>query len=334
MKIIASEDEYRIVRHQAGALPSERIIITFAGMPHSLEDKGFGTDYSLAQGWDNIYVSQLRGTQFQGLSLESFLEAVKPEIEGKEVICYGSSLGGYAAFYYGGALDARIIAAAPVFPVWLDRFNGKQINLEIKRHELADVPRSSKAPFVLYDPLRNLDKIFVDHAICPAYPHTLRAEKYPLGGHTVLETLKRTGQFSLITKLIETDEIEALQPLVEGEYEYHYQKGKLLKHQDAKVAVVELEKALALRPSNGVTVHLLPILVRLGDLARAQEIIDQATESCDPDQRIVGNFRTTMIEAGLHVIPEDEMKERIRAKRRAEHRAKVEAEREAADPRD
>lgn len=329
MKVLASADEYRIVRHQAGETPSARIIITFAGMPHSLDDKGFGTDYCLAHGWDNIYVSQLRGTQFQGLSLESFLEAVEPELEGKEVICYGSSLGGYAAFFYGGALDARIIAAAPVFPAWLDRHAGRRINLTIKHPELVDMPRSSKPPFVIYDPLRNLDKTFVDDAIQPAYPDTLRKEEYPLGGHTVLETLKRTGQLSFVTKLIETDECVSPTPLAEGEYEYHYQKGTLLKHQNPEIAAEELEKALALHPSNRVTVHLLPLLVRFGKLERAQEIIDQAIESRDSGQQIIGRFRTSMIEAGLDVMPEDEMKERIRAKRWAENRAKIDAQRKA-----
>lgn len=329
MKVLVSQEEYRIVLHQAGDVPSEKIVITFSGLPHTLDDKGFGTDYCLAHGWDNIYVSQLRGTQFQGLSREAFVAAVTPELEGKDVICYGSSLGGYAAFYYGGSLDARIIAAAPVFPALLDNWANKPNALEVVHDNLADVPRSSQPPFVIYDPLQVLDKRFVDRAILPVYRETLRLEEYPLGGHMVLDTLKRTNQMSFITRLIECDEMPNLKPLQPGDVEYHLQYGRLLRGQDQDKAIEELEKAQAILPSNRIMVNLLPALIKRGDIDRAQEIINQAQEACDNDQRIVGRFRDELIDAGLDVAPEAEMKERIRAKQINERRAAAEAARRA-----
>ena len=330
MRVLASTEKYRIVFHQAGKARTDIVVITFAGQPHSLDDKGFGTEYCLRHGWDTIYVSQLRGTEFQGLSREAFLEVVAPEVEGRDVVCYGSSLGGYTAFYYGGSLDARIIAAAPVFPALMKVWRGGESPVEFTHSELKDVPRTSKSPFIIYDPMQTADKEFLDRAIRPAYPEGLRVAEYERGGHTVLETLKRVGRLSFMADLIERDEFTPPKPLEPGDFDYHLTNGTILKSRDPDQAIEELERALAVKPSNRVTIHLLPMLIRQGRLDRAQEIINDANNACDDEQRISGRFRDELLSAGLEVESDDVVRERIRAKRLKERRAKIDAARREA----
>lgn len=98
---VAEHEDFQITLHTAS---SSKLIITFGGMPTGKSASGFGTGFCIKYGYDNLYVSQKKGTQYQGLSAHEFSALVAPIVEKyTEHYCYGASLGGYCALYYGSA---------------------------------------------------------------------------------------------------------------------------------------------------------------------------------------------------------------------------------------
>lgn len=134
--ILAEHDDYQITLHRSAEAVGKPLILTFGGQPSGKTASGFGTDFLLKHGYDTIYIAQRAGTQYQGLSLDRFTDVIADHCQGREVISYGSSLGGYAALYYGGVVNARIIAAAPMFPRWPPLHRKAFADLEITHQEL------------------------------------------------------------------------------------------------------------------------------------------------------------------------------------------------------
>lgn len=301
METLASHPDYRITLHRAGAQPAAITVVTFGGQPSDLADKGFGTDFCLSQNWDNIYVAQRHGTQYQGLSTEDFAAAVRPAITGQDVVCYGPSLGAYAAFYYGGSIDARIIGGAPMFPAWPAFANRAYADLTITHHDLTSVPRSSKSPVAIFDPLLPRDLQMVEAMLEPAYPDLRRVE-YHGAGHTVLITLQQSGQLKpLILSLVNDDTVLPIEPLTEGSPIYHRTQGRLLQHSNPAAAIRELFRSLELEPSRQTLAILLAQLLRNGRLDDAQQLIDRAEASGDRRMTIIPSSRIKLREAGLRV---------------------------------
>lgn len=148
MKTLAAHADYLITLHHGANADAGPLDITFGGQPSKLTASGFGTGWCLGKGWDTIYVAQRAETQYQDLPLEAFVGAVAEVIEGRDVVCYGSSLGAYAALYYGGSIDARIIAAAPMLPAWPPLKRPKDA-IPLKHLPLNDVPRSRHEPVLI-----------------------------------------------------------------------------------------------------------------------------------------------------------------------------------------
>ena len=183
---------------------SNKLVITFDSINSGISSEGFGTQFILKNGYDTIFVAQKAKTQYQDLSIDQFHRAVKDVIGAKDVFTYGSSLGGYCALYYGGCVDATIIAAAPKNSA-LPEFLKPEFAGILKHSRIADVPRSSKNPVVLYDPYRVADDKMVKHYVLPAYPDT-RIVELPFAGHTVLRPMQDSGILkSFLLNIIERD---------------------------------------------------------------------------------------------------------------------------------
>lgn len=111
--VLADAEGYRLTYHP-GAKRAGTLLITFDTMLSGLSKEGFGTKFAKKRGYDHIFVAQAPDSWYQRLSLEEF-EAVVAPLLGRydKVFTYGSSLGGYAALYYAGVINARAVAAAP-----------------------------------------------------------------------------------------------------------------------------------------------------------------------------------------------------------------------------
>lgn len=189
--VLADAPGHLITYHRNSA-PTDKLIISFGGLPSKKTATGFGSKFSLNQGWDHIFVAQEAMTQYQQLSIAEFQDAVSLIASEYDVFTYGSSLGAYAALYYGGSVNARIISAAPknsAHPLVLQK---RFAHLGFHHQELKDVPRSVHQPVVLFDPHRRDEARFIQKLVVPAYPD-LHLVELPYAGHTVLETMKQMG---------------------------------------------------------------------------------------------------------------------------------------------
>jgi hypothetical protein len=298
---LADHADYRITFHPSGKADPGPLVVTFGGQPSGLGDSGFGTDFCARNGWDHIHVAQRSATQFQGLDLEAFEAATAELAAGRDVVCYGASLGGYAAFYYGGCLNARIIAAAPMLPLWPPMRNRAFADAPYLHRPLEHCPRSSALPVIILDPLLRRDMFFVEQMILPVYP-AARIVKVPHGGHTVLITLSRARLLTqLIIPLIVRDEIIAFDPPGEGTGRWHMERGRVLAPTDLDAAIAEIETSLRLDPSRQAFCVLVNLLMRKGDLGVVQELLDKARLSGDRRLRVVPAQREKLRAAGLSV---------------------------------
>lgn len=190
-KIIADQAGFRIVYYKHAA-KSNKLIITFDAHGHDIRDAGFGTDVCIEAGFDHIFISHLLHSQYQLLSLEAFKGFVGPLVEGYEVYTYGSSLGGYCAIYYAGAIDARAIALSPrnsAHPSINDEFFAHVV---FAHSDIGDTKRSKFSPVVVFDPMQAVDREFIHRYVMPAYTDA-RLLEMNYAGHLIAEALLEVG---------------------------------------------------------------------------------------------------------------------------------------------
>jgi len=186
--VLAKTDGFQITYYEQSR-DSDKVLVTFDGIGSDISDSGFGTKFALAHGYNHVFVAQRIRSQYQELSIEQFYDAVHNLIGSREVFTYGSSLGGYCALYYGGCIDATIVAAAPKNSALPEFLKPEFEDLEFRHLPLSQVPKSSKDPVILYDPFRKVDDKMVKQFVLPIYPNA-RIVELPFAGHNVLTPMK------------------------------------------------------------------------------------------------------------------------------------------------
>lgn len=215
-QVIVEEDDYQITYYDN---ESSITFITFNGARSTKQDIPFGFNFLLENGWNLINVAQDNNTQYQGLSLDNFYNNVYPLILNKKVFSYGSSLGGYCALYYGGIVDATIIAASPrnsAHPLIAD----EEWNSVIFNHiPMSEVKLSLNPVFIVYDSLISKDSEFISEIFLPYYSesHLLTV---PGGSHQVLKCMSDAGVLKMYIKSIVDNEC--------GNSKFKYIKAKCL----------------------------------------------------------------------------------------------------------
>ena len=123
---------------------SDILFITFNGTRTTQKSRPFGLDFILQKGWSCICVYQDNDTQYQYLSEELLYRETFLFTRNKKVFTYGVSLGGYCAIYYGGILNATIIAGSPrnsAHPsICIERFK----DLEFNQKDIKDTTKTKK----------------------------------------------------------------------------------------------------------------------------------------------------------------------------------------------
>lgn len=183
--ILYESDNIRITEFDQS---SDITFVTFNSAYTDKTSNAFGGDFILSQGWNLISVHKHNRNQYQDLTLETFEEYVKPKTVDKHTYIYGTSLGGYSSLYFGGVIDATIIAGAPMLPVHPTINHPHYSDIEYKHIPIKDTKKTSKPVFILHDPLQVSDTNFIKKHVLPAYP---TAYFIPVKGgtHLVMKTL-------------------------------------------------------------------------------------------------------------------------------------------------
>ncbi len=272
-QILKETSGYRI-SHHTGEESAQVLLITFGAVSSGITTRGWGTQFALKQGYDNIYVAQREGSQYQDLPLEAFREAVAPvAADYDRVVTYGASLGGYAAVYYGGVIDAEIIAVSPhnsAHPLIHRRSFRK---LPFAHSEIKDNPVSSKPPIVVHDPTLPNDNAFIDYLIRPAYPD-LQTVEIPHGGHALLNTLKADGVLKeFIVPLLERREVVPVELRREKSRIWNAEYGRDLLQQDRwEEAEKHLRASVELKLNKHAARSLAKLYGRSGRRSEMQEL--------------------------------------------------------------
>lgn len=245
--VLAEGEGYLITYHPA-AVESKKILITFGGLPSSKTRTGFGSDYAIKKGYHHIFVAQAAGSQYQGLSLEKFRDAVLPLCAEKDVYTYGSSLGGYCALYYAGIINAQAIAAAPKNSAHPMLKHNLKHPIEFKHLELIDAPKSKKNPIIIYDPHQREDARYIERLVLPAYKDA-NLVTVPFSGHLVLQVLSEHKILKpFIEGVMERNEVIDINYDFDGCSVWNYERGRVLARDgNPELAMPFLEKSLKIR---------------------------------------------------------------------------------------
>ncbi|MBF4490026.1 hypothetical protein IOD06_09005 [Psychrobacter sp. N25K4-3-2] len=204
---IFESENIKITNYSQG---SNITFVTFNSAHTDKTSAPFGGDFILSEGWNLISIHKHNRNQYQDLSLELFESYVKPLITDKKVYVYGTSLGGYSSLYFGGVINATIIAGSPMLPVHPMINHSHYKDIIYKHIPIKETIKTSKPVFVIYDPLENGDVNFIKKYVASAYP---TAYFLPVKGgtHLVMETLiKKRLLKDVIRDLVNHDSFSAI----------------------------------------------------------------------------------------------------------------------------
>ncbi|HCI77079.1 MULTISPECIES: hypothetical protein [unclassified Psychrobacter] len=198
--VIAENKDFKITYYDQ---KSDITFITFNGAHSNKSTVPFGFQYIISRKWNLISVAQDNNTQYQSLSLSQFCDSVSPFIKDKRIFSYGSSLGGYCALYYGGSINATIIAASPrnsAHPLIADNL---WKDLDFKHKDIESIPLTTNPVYIIYDSNIGIDTKFINTVFLPYYP-TAKILALPQASHNVLKCMLDSKVLTLyISKIIE-----------------------------------------------------------------------------------------------------------------------------------
>ncbi|WP_201549606.1 hypothetical protein [Psychrobacter sp. Pi2-1] len=250
---LADEEGFMITFHPS-KINTNKLLVSFGGLPSSKTPKGFGSDFAINNGFHHIFVAQQANSQYQKLSLEKFQEAILPLCKGMDVYTYGSSLGGYCAIYYAGVINAQAISAAPKNSAHPTLSYNLKRPVKFLHKNMLDIPRSSKPPIIIYDPYQREENNFINNLILPAYPKS-KLIKVPYSGHLVLQVLKDNNILkSFINGIINDNTIIDINYDTENCHIWNYEYARVLaRNENYQQAVKYAEKSILIRETNEAT---------------------------------------------------------------------------------
>ncbi len=177
--------------------PTGPVFVTFDSFSESFQTsrKGFGEAFFLKHGLEAFHVIPRLNGWYQHPEMREALERVRAHVGAeREIITYGSSMGGYAAFRFSGLLNAaRVLAFSPQFSAdparvpWERRWRLARIGLPSLWDDLPVSPAGHL--FLFYDP-QSPDR---RHARLMSRQMTSHHVRLPHGGHPCIAMLQEAG---------------------------------------------------------------------------------------------------------------------------------------------
>lgn len=223
-------ETHRITYHEHDP-SSDRIVLCFGFDGHgNMGPRGFGSDFCDRNGWNHVYIGPSKGTYFRDLPADRFMEKLQDVLSNRTSVAYGTSLGGFAALWYGSHANARILASSPRNPGHGLINAGPSGKLPAPLNGmLADAPRAAANPVVIYDRTQRKDHIMVKHWLQPAYPDA-QIIHIPNSGHQAMDRLKQAGVLSrFVRAFVQGEPLEAKDTyFLEGTLGWHQDMAALM----------------------------------------------------------------------------------------------------------
>lgn len=243
LKNIIEEDGYKIDYYDVG---SKKTFIVFNGAGSTKTASPFGLNHLVKSGFNVVSCLQ-NNNQYQELSFEDLEKYVYPLVSDHDVYLYGSSLGGYCALYYAGALNGTVIAAAPrnsSHPLLVERLKDKSYfgTQEFKHLKFDENKLTDKNIYIFIDPYVKEDVYFIDNIVKNSFDN-VKLFKCNHSGHQVLYHLNKTKQLGRIIESI-TNGIDPTIYEIDSCYTYIGKAKHSFMNKDYEKAVFFSERAL------------------------------------------------------------------------------------------
>ncbi len=216
--IVSEDKDFKITYYDQ---KSDITFITFNGAHSNKNVEPFGFQYIISKRWNLISVAQDNNTQYQSLSLSKFFNSVSPLIKDKKVFSYGSSLGGYCALYYGGVINAIIIAASPrnsAHPLIADNAWKEQ---DFKHESIGSLPLTTNPVYIIYDSNIRVDTNFISKVFLPYYPDA-NVLTLPGASHNVLKCMLESNILTLyISKVVNQEYDDTLAEYIKAKCSFY-----------------------------------------------------------------------------------------------------------------
>ncbi|HCA00642.1 MAG TPA: hypothetical protein DEO68_00335 [Halomonas campaniensis] len=196
VRVLYRSDDYYITLHYPINSVGQTIIVAFDTIDGVYSEKGFGVNFCLANNLPVIFVSHKERTFFQGVSKKLLYNILHPYLIGKDVVTYGSILGGYAAIYYADVLNARAFAISPrcsADPKFKKKFGKNNLDENIFLHDFLSTKNNGKQKyhFFTYDPFNSRDDYYFKEVIFPSLNGSFKVLELPFSSHPSAPFLSR-----------------------------------------------------------------------------------------------------------------------------------------------
>lgn len=240
---VVDMEGYKIDFYNIG---SSKTFIVFNATGTNKKTQPFGLEYLIRKGF-NVVACLQDENQYQELSFNDMEKYVAPLIKNHEVYLYGSSLGGYCAVYYAGAVNGTVIAAAPrnsAHPLLIDYSKNQSPYLkeDFKHLNFSDNKTTNKSVYVFYDPYEKKDLLFIESLIKNVFDN-LYLIRCDYAGHEVLYHLNKTDQLSEIITAITSNKKPVIQE-VDSAYTYFGKAQQEALNNNYSSSLFLVEKAL------------------------------------------------------------------------------------------
>lgn len=192
-QVLFDDEDSRIEYFRRGG-DGGTLVVTFDPLSYFWDRPPFGHEFLRKQALDVVAVRKKRENFYQPLSRETVAAALRPLTSRyRRVFSYGSSLGAYAALYFGRDEPWTVIASSPRNSTHPDYGADTWRKRVAFRHEPFDAAvRPRCRAILMYDPRDAIDRRYLDGEVLPQFPEAM-VLRVPYSGHPSNQVLAEMG---------------------------------------------------------------------------------------------------------------------------------------------